>query len=466
MALAKHEQIRIFQTVVMRKLKELVMGKGGLRTELSRGAVGSLGLKLGGTLLGLLLAVLLARTLGPEGYGVYAYVFALVSLLAIPAQVGLPTLVVRETAMAQANEQWGLMRGLWRWSSAVAGAIALVLALLALLASWVYQDRFSEIQIATFGFGLVLVPLVALGNLRGAALRGLRRVVTGQLPEMVLRPTIFILLLLVAILLIPTEKIAAATAMGLHALAAAVAFFIGAVLLWRARPKPLEDKPIPLYEVRSWITSALPLAFVAGMMLINQHTDILMLGLFRSAEEVGVYRVAVSIATLVAFGLQAVTMVVAPHFARLYSQNDMARLQRLVTLSARAILAVALPVVLVLVLFGGPLLRLIFGEEYSDGYTPMAILAGGQLVNAAMGSVGGLLNMTGHERETARGVAIAAAANVVLNLLLIPPFGLNGAALATALSMTLWNLVLWQAVRLRLNIDSMAFTQSSLVKAK
>jgi O-antigen/teichoic acid export membrane protein len=176
--------------------------------------------------------------------------------------------------------------------------------------------------------------------------------------------------------------------------------------------------------------------------------------------------VAVSIATLVAFGLQAVTMVVAPHFARLYTQNDMARLQRLVTLSARAILAVALPVVLVLVLFGEPLLRLIFGEEYSGGYTPMAILAGGQLVNAAIGSVGVLLNMTGHERETARGVAIAAAANVALNLLLIPPFGLNGAALATALSMTLWNLVLWQAVRLRLNIDSMAFTPASLVKVK
>ncbi len=90
-----------------------------LRGRLVRGGLGSLALKLASTALGFILVILLARSLGPEGYGVYAFVFAIVSLLAIPTQLGLPQLVVRETAKAQAAERWGLMRGLWRWSTLV-----------------------------------------------------------------------------------------------------------------------------------------------------------------------------------------------------------------------------------------------------------------------------------------------------------------------------------------------------------
>jgi len=75
-----------------------------------------------------------------------------------------------------------------------------------------------------------------------------------------------------------------------------------------------------------------------------------------------------------------------------------------------------------------------------------------------MGSVGALLNMTGHERDTLRGVAIAAVANVVLGLALIPLFGLEGAALATAATLIIWNLLLRQAVWGRIRIETMAFS--------
>ena len=90
----------------------------------------SMALMVGSTLLTALVAVFLARLLGPAGYGVYAFAFSLITVLAIPSQLGLPQLVVRETARSQVNGDWGLMRGLWRWSSlsvwlfsfAVAGA--------------------------------------------------------------------------------------------------------------------------------------------------------------------------------------------------------------------------------------------------------------------------------------------------------------------------------------------------------
>ena len=86
-----------------------------------RAGLGSFGIKLANTALGFAVATALARGLGTAGYGVYSYVFSLVSLLAIPAQLGLPSLVVRETAKAYVHQQWALMKGLWRTSSIAAG---------------------------------------------------------------------------------------------------------------------------------------------------------------------------------------------------------------------------------------------------------------------------------------------------------------------------------------------------------
>lgn len=427
-----------------------------LRGRLARGAVGSLALKVAQTLLSFASGVLLARLLGAEGYGVYAYVFSLVTLLALPAGFGLPNLVVRETSKALARSEWGLVQGMWRWAGRTTAATSLVLIVLAGGVVWVLAERFSGLQLATFAWGLVLAPLLALGNLRGAALRGLHRVVEGQLPEQVLRPGVFVLFLLGAAFLLPAEKVSPATAMALHALASGLAFAVGAWLLWRATPAEIR-RAAPAYNGRRWLASTLPLAFISGMQLINQRTDILMLGLFTTAAEVGIYRVAVQASTFVSFGLQAMNMVVAPQFAHLHALGDTRRLQRVVTASARAILFLTLPAVLLFALYGKPLLKLVFGAEFAAAYTPLVILALGQLVNSAAGSVGFLLNMTGHERDTARGMAVAAGGNVVLNLILIPPLGVNGAALATASTLALWNLLLWRAVQHRLGINSMAF---------
>lgn len=429
-------------------------------SQLLRGAVGSVALRVLAIILRLVLAVLLARVLGPAGYGIYSYVFALVSVMAIPAQLGLPGLVVRETAKARVRQEWGLMRGLWQWASKVAIAFSLMIGVAAAGLAAFFHDRFTDLQLTTFAFGLLLVPLGALGNLRGAAVRGLGKAVIGQLPEEVLRPLLTILLVLAVIVRQPAESLTAALAMGLQVLAVAVTFVIGAYMLWKLRPAPLALKPAPAYQHRHWLRSCLPLAFVAGMMLINGNTDVLMLGFFASEHEVGSYRAVVQAATLVSFGVQAVGMVAAPYFARLHAAGNMLELQRAVTLSSRASAAVALPAALALIFWGEPILTFVFGREYAGGAIALGILAAGHLLNASMGVLGGLLNMTGHERDTARGVAIAAVVNIVLNLALVPSFGMNGAALATSLTLITWGVLLQFAVRERLGIESVAFMRS------
>ena len=414
--------------------------------------MGSAGIKAVSSLLALAVAILLARSLGAEGYGVYAFAFSLVSLLAVPAQLGLPQLLVREIAKYQYQQEWGLLRGLLRRANQLAIGVSLALAVIGAGTAWLLHSRAEPLQLETFLWALPLIPLIALGNIRGAALQGLKRVVQGQLPEMVLRPG-FLLLLAGAALFFGT--LSPSSAMASHALAAGLAYAVGAVLLKRHLPTQA-TAAAPGYETHLWLLSMLPLSLLAGMNIINSQTDILMLGVFTTTEEVGIYRAATQGATLVIFFLTAVNMTIAPYMSQLYTAGKKEQLQRLATTSARAILLAAAPVAAAFVLFGEPIPRTFFGEEYAAGHVSLAILCIAQLVNAAAGSVGLLLNMSGHERDTARGVAVATVSNVILNLILIPRLGMTGAAIATAIALVIWNALLCRQVWVRIGIESTA----------
>lgn len=404
--------------------------------------------------LGFLATVLLARMLGAEGYGHYAYAVAFITLLALPAQAGLPFLLVRETAKGIVSERPATVRGVWTWAGRVTGILSLLLAVGAGSFIFISNDGGLDVRAWTMVWALALVPLVALGNLRGAALRGLDRIVAGQFPEAVLRPAFLVAIL--GTVALTVGRITAPQAMAFNVLAASLSFGVGAWLLWKHTP-PAVRRTGPEFEGRAWLASLLPLALIAGMLTINSQADILMLGIFETSDQIGIYRVAVGAAALGTFGLGAVNSVVAPRFARLHEQGDFERLQRVVTRSARLILFLSLSVVAFFVLFGRPLLGLAFGAEFVASYVPLVILLGGQLVSSTAGSVGQLLNMAGHERDSAKAIVLAAIVNVGLNLLLIPPLGIVGAAIASAVSLSIQNVWLWLAVRRRLGINSLAF---------
>jgi O-antigen/teichoic acid export membrane protein len=81
-----------------------------------------------------------------------------------------------------------------------------------------------------------------------------------------------------------------------------------------------------------------------------------------------------------------------------------------------------------------------------------------------MGSVAFILNMTGHERDSAWGISAAAGVNVLLNLALIPSFGIEGAATATAASLAIWNIILARRVFQRTGLVSTAIGRVSREK--
>lgn len=439
------------------RLRGLWGGQGTLRQHLARATAGSAALALSSKLLMLLTSVVLARWMGAAGYGVYATATALALLLTVPAGLGLPVLVIRLLASYGARQQWGRMCGLLvRGNQAVLGA-SLLMACLAASMIWICSGRFGPDQAAAFSLAMLLIPLTALGTMRSAALRGLHHVVLGQLPENVIMPGVFLVLVgggwFVhggAAPLSPEYAIVARLA------AAVVAFGVGVVLLLTRLP-PAVRQATPEYELPAWARGALPLLFIAGIHVINTQTDILMLATLRGSESAGVYQAAVRGAELVAFSLVIANMAIQPSLARLYATGDTARLQRLATLSARGATAAALPLAAVMILWGGPIMAGVFGADFARGAIALAILSAAQLVNAFTGPANSLLNMTGHQDDTLKAMIAGVLVNVVLNALLIPRWDIAGAATATGTSLVVWNVLLVVFVHRRLGLDAIIF---------
>jgi len=394
------------------------------------------------------LSIILARQLGPSQFGIYSYALALVTLISVPVQLGLPTLVVRETARLLHENNTRRMLALWRWSGLVTFlASAVILAIVLLLGS---LDLLASITKSMLVATVLLVPLLALGMLRAAALRGLGHVLKGQMPETIIRPAL-ILLLLLAILGLGRE-IDALSAMVLNVVGTSLTFVFGALMLTRAAPSSRSGmaQPIPHFD---WLRAAMFLGITSAAMVINRNLDIVMLGILRSATEVGQYKVSVMLAMVSATALNVLNLVLQPQVARLKAVGDINSIKRLVTKVARLSFFVGLSVTTMFLLLGEELIARTFGTEYSAAYPVMLILIAGQLFNTCFGPVMVVLSMMGHEYTAMRGVIIAAGGNIVLNALLIPYFGTLGAAMATAATFLLWSVLLnIQALRL-LGID-------------
>lgn len=415
----------------------------------------SLLIKCTNVLLTFSLSILLARTLGAQGYGLYTFALAIVMMSAVPAQMGLPQLVVRETARAAGAEEWSTIKGLWRWATLAALVFSCLAVSIALIAIAFFRDSWDSQGYGVLLVGLFLVPLIGLAAVRSASLRGLGAVGYGLLPEGVVKPAALIVGVMAYLsMLEPSASLTAGQAMGLNVASAFLAFIAGAFILRWHIPSEIRRELFRKYKHAEWLNAVIPLALVMGFRQIVSYTDLLMLGIYRSTEEVGVYRAASHLSLLIVFGLQAINQVIQPRVAVLYQQGDIQSLQRLVTKSTRLIFGLALAPVVIMVVWGADLLDMLYGGDFAVGGEALAVLAIGQLVSASVGSVALLLNMTGFERVTLKSIMIAAIINIALNVALIPEYGMLGAAFATAASIMVLNVVLCVLVSRRVGVKA------------
>ncbi|WP_192868267.1 flippase [Calderihabitans maritimus] len=442
----------------LKNLIKLIPGKqdqGKLYTHLVTSTVGTFTLKVTSTGLAFLTNLLLARLLGATGYGAYAYAMAWVGLLSVPATLGFHQLLVRNVAIYHAQENWSLMQGLLRFSNRVVLITSIVLMAAAAPIGWVLFGSKNEYgMLHALWLALLMLPITALTQLRQSALRGLHQIIRGQLPEMLIRPLLLVSFIASAYLLFH-QYLSALLAVLFNVVATLIALAVASH--WLGKVLPEEVKTVePETRIWPWIRNALPLLLVASIQIINFQIDFILLGAFKGAEQVGVYAIVKRVTDIIVFVLSAVEVTIAPSIASLYAREQTVQLQQMISNTAKIILAVAVPIVAVLVAFGKSILSL-FGSDFMSGQLALVVLSVGQLMNAGFGPVGQLAIHTGNENGTALIVGLAALMNILLNLLLIPKWGVVGAAMATAVSLAVWNLLLSVFVYRRTGIISVAF---------
>lgn len=423
-----------FQETILADQRRAVWSNG-LSVTMLRSGAGSLAIAVSGRVLVLLLAVALAQLLGPDGYGAYAFVLSAITLLAIPVQMGLPNLVARLVALYEHSRQWALLAGILRWANLVVLLLSTLVLVVGIWAGARFDLLPSGVDRASMAWGAVLLPLWGLAAIRANALRGLGRIATGQLPESLVQPFILVVLLATAVFAADITVDVTLT-MQLTVAAAAVAFLTGAALLQHVLPSGAKEVR-PGFLGWEWSQAAVPYFMAFGAHLLLRNTDIIMLGFMTTTERVGIYRAASQMAALTAFVTTIVQPMVAPYITRAHVTRDVASLQQIVTLGSWVAILGALPAALVFVTIGEWLLSNLFGVEYAAGHSALLILTGSHLIYALMTVSAPLLGMTGHAWQAAFAITLAALVNVLLNWLLVSRMGIDGAALATFLSVVL-----------------------------
>lgn len=383
-------------------------------------------LRILGLPMALLANVVLARTLDVSEFGVFALTISLVTIVAIPVNGGLPILLTREIAQYAGKRNWPAYKGLvlvaHRWVLSVAA-----LAGLGMFAWWYFAGT-PKFEIALIS--ALLLPILGLEAIRNGILKGLGHPVLAETPASVLQPSFLAL----GYLGLATFGLATATnALWLYLAATTLVFAVGTIFLVWAQPTESRESNRDIGDLRQWRKSVLPFTMLAAATTLNSQVAVLLLGVFGDAEMVAVLNVAQRSAQLVALPLAIMNTIVAPYFVQALQSGSKDELRRHTRQASRLTLLASMPIGLVFLFFGRPLLAWTFGAPYDDlSFAPLAIIVVAQLISVALGSGGILLAMGGHEKYTLYSLLISLAVVFAVLLCLVGSLGTLGAAIGIA----------------------------------
>lgn len=404
---------------------------------------------------GFLVGVQLARGLGPAGYGVYGTAMAIIAMLMIPTELGLPQLVMREVAAARARGEAGATGAIVKWARRVVlwSSMVLLVCLFGILSSNLFQ--ISQAVRDVLLIGLLWIPAVALGNIYGAALRGEHRIIGGQLGEVLLRPAV-VSLLLAAVVWLSANSLTPGIAMGINIVGAAVGATFSILWLRKLRRNEKQATSVP---ASLNFGESLPIAMTEATRVLAAQVSVLVLAALASQSEVGLYRVASGVYIATTMPSTLINVACAPTISRLYAGSKIESISRLNHWISIFLATAAAGFVLLHVLFGRTVVSILFGAEYAAASSLLLILLVGEFVASLFGHPVVVLNMMRRQRAVMWWSAAALVVNLGLAVTLVRTIGYTGAAIGTAVGMVCWRAGCAVYAKRRLGLDTSWLTR-------
>jgi O-antigen/teichoic acid export membrane protein len=419
-----------------RKLHNLISDKKF--SEILTGSAWALGARIISTALAMVTSIIIARVYGAEMMGVVAIITTFLSLTQIFTVLGTHTAILRLIPEHMVRYSVTSAFRVYRKTQYLVAGVSIVTgSALFFAADAVATKVFSKPQLSPlFALSAVFVVFISIMNLNTQAVRGLRLIRTFAFMQLMPNASkLFVLVVITLFFFHPYNPVYAQFAAYFFVAVAGVL-----IMEWAFQKKMQPEDSISEMSIPSILSISFPMLMSSTMTFAIGQTGVIILGMFRPTAEVGYYDVAVRLATLTTFILNTVNTMAASKFSELYHGGKLDELFYVAKKSAKLIFWTTVPILTILVLLGKPIISLLYGHEFTVAYWAMALLVGGQFVNAASGSTGIFMNMTGNHKVFRNIIVIAAVLTVILDFALIPPFGIMGAAVAGMLSLVFWNI--------------------------
>lgn len=390
-----------------------------------------LSIRVIGLFMGYLFTFLVAKYYGAGTLGLISLCFSLFLFAGIMGRLGLDINLVRYYSTEANLNDTGLFYRVLLKSFIGSSIIALIIFL---LRDYIIYDIFKKSQLEPYFIWAVLAIPMWSGTLVCAGLLRARK--KNKWFAFLNNPgrftfTVLFFLILWAIADSPINAIKA------HFFGISTLFVLSFYLSAKSFQK------ISLNTVQNtwtFLREALPMMLSSTILVLLGWLDTFVLGIYESVDNIGIYNVALKLATLTSFTLQAINSILAPKLASSHNDGNQEQFHKLIQFTTRLNFFSTLVIVSVILIFREWILS-IFGAEFIAGANILVILCIGQLINSMSGSVGVIMQMTGYQKVYQNIVLIALILNIILNFTLIPIYGVMGAAIATVVSISSWNII-------------------------
>jgi O-antigen/teichoic acid export membrane protein len=419
------------------------------RSRTQRAALSAFAVRILSAAIAYLSQVVLARWMGSFEYGAFVFVWVWVLILGGVSSLGLNIAMMRFVPAYRESGDLAALRGLLLGGRLFVLATATVVAGLGLLGLWLFSAKLANHYVLPAYLALICIPVYALTDVQDGIGRARQWMGVGLIPPYVLRPILILASMIAAYKF--GLPMTAPTAAGAAIVATWATAAVQVLLLQRRLREELPAGP-RTYHFKYWVATALPILMITGFDLVVQNTDVVFLSIYGTASDVGIYFAGLKTMSLIAFVHYAVASACANQFTSLHARGQREELARFAQETVRWTFWPSLAGAAVILALGKPLLWM-FGPEFTVAYGPMFVLALGLLVKSMVGPAEYLLNMLGQQKACGAVLVSTGALNVGLNAVLVPQYGLWGAASATATTLSVAAILYAILVRRLLGID-------------
>ena len=386
------------------------------------------------------ITIFFARWLGVEDYGIFYLGLAHMNILAVFSRWGTDQVLLKQVGIY------------WKNNLEIAKAYSIVSIKLVLIISLIFallisglseviaeeifnKPKFSEVL---FWFGPLII-FTSVNFTLAESYKGTGRFILSTYLQNVIASLIVFFLGSIFYLLGKFNLIVAVQILSIGSLIA----LIVSASLWKKIFNTNLKQSIKIVQI---IKQGWPMLLITSGGLILLWSDIFILGIFGSADELGLYSAASRVVGVTSLIIVAINSITAPKYATLYNKSDITELKKLSRNSFKITLFIGLISTITMIIFSGWILK-IFGDEFIAGVNILIILSFGQGCNICLGSTSYLLSMTGKEKIMKKIMLSTAIINIIFSILLFQIFGSYGIALSTTISIIIWKF--WSLIEVK-----------------